>query len=775
MLRPLAFAWAALIWLASPALPLVRARLERSSFESMVAIGLAGFVALAVVLAVATSYETWRKRIGPLALLSGLTVLAAIALAPPDPRSRLIELTHFVEFGALGALAFLAQSGLATFHRVVRSLLVVGVVGLVDESIQHLLASRYGEIRDVLLNVAAGGLGMGYAAILWMSGEAPGVRFAGRRSWTRTLVAVMLLLLGVGFFLEAVHMAHSIRFGDVEFVSKFRDAELEAEREVRRARWRGLSPPERRALERPDQTFLVLADPYATEARFHAQVRNEAAARGDSASAAGENEILERWFDPFLDAVDARRGDLARSTPAHYRSPAMAHLWPWLTPARLVFALAGLEIALLLGILWNMRIRSTAAPLGLAVGLFGFSSTSQAFSAPMHQVDEAQMAEALDRLGDMLGLPPVSTAELKQRVETLGGLAFSSDVPVNFMSRDDLARYIRDLFDSEYTAEYAEREETMLRGFGFLTEDQDLRTLRERVLNENVAGFYDERPGVKKLFAISSGQNLNLLNQLILSHELRHALQDQHVVIREKLQVESDYDDRRLAALSLFEGDASVVMEQYLASGATRNTPELAQLFDVFSKSLSGEEIAAMFAGPALQEAPPIVQEQLIAPYFDGRRFAMAVYEKGGFPLLNAMLRKPPRSMEQVLHPEKYLSGSDEPVTVSIRIPEGTTGAPIFEGTLGEFFIRVLLRGSGRGAGDVAQSAAAGWGGDRYAVLRSGESEYRLLWRSVWDTEEDAREFATALRGYVQSRFATENNRVELSGRDVVFERRRFH
>jgi hypothetical protein len=124
---------------------------------------------------------------------------------------------------------------------------------------------------------------------------------------------------------------------------------------------------------------------------------------------------------------------------------------------------------------------------------------------------------------------------------------------------------------------------------------------------------------VKKLFAISSGQTLNLMNQLVLSHELRHAIQDQQVVIREKLQVQSDYDDRRLAALCLLEGDASVLMEQYLSSGATSNQPEVANLFKIFSQSLTGEEIAAMFAaGPSLRAAPPVVQEQPIAPYFDG-------------------------------------------------------------------------------------------------------------------------------------------------------------
>ncbi len=403
-----------------------------------------------------------------------------------------------------------------------------------------------------------------------------------------------------------------------------------------------------------------------------------------------------------------------------------------------------------------------------ALVLAGFLAVPASAAAP--QMSENEMSEALDLLGERLGLPPVSPDELKERVAKVGGLGFERDVPVNFMSRDELARYIRDLFDEEYPRDYAEREERMLRGFGFLTEGQDLRTIREKVLGENVAGFYDERPRVKKLFAISSGQSLNLMNQLVLSHELRHAIQDQNVVIREKLRVQSDYDDRRLAALCLLEGDASILMEQYLSSGAS-NRPEVAALFQIFSQSLTGEEIAAMFAaGPSLRAAPPVVQEQLISPYFDGRNLAAAIFAKGGFALLNQKLESPPRSMEQVLHPEKYIGAVDEPVAVAL--PEAGQAKPDFEGTLGEFLIRVLLRGGPEA--EAATDAAEGWDGDRYAVLENASGSYRLVWRSVWDSDVDAREFREVLGAYVAARFLGEDNPVTLKGTEVSFERTKF-
>ena len=401
--------------------------------------------------------------------------------------------------------------------------------------------------------------------------------------------------------------------------------------------------------------------------------------------------------------------------------------------------------------------------LAVAAALALVGSSKHAYAV---QVDDAQIAHQLDQLAVMLGLGPVDADELARRVEEIGELSFRTKVPIDFMSREELARYIHDLFAEEYPVDYAEREERALRAFGFLDDHEDLREIRERVLNENIAGFYDERPGVKKLFAISSGRTLNLMNQLILSHELRHAVQDQHVVIRDQLRVESDYDDRRLAALCLIEGDASLLMEQYLTSGVTKNAPELANLFQAFSQGLSGPDVAQMFAGPALQTAPAIVQEQLVAPYFQGRNLAVAVHELGGFARLNDSLRRPPRSMEQVLHPEKYLDGSDEPIDVAL--PE-TRGRTIdFEGRLGELLIRVLL--SEGAASATADTAAAGWGGDSYAVYEDGDG-YALIWRTVWDTSRDAREFEAALATHMNERFDASTYTIKAGGREVVFDR----
>src|SRR5258708_27780499 len=156
-------------------------------------------------------------------------------------------------------------------------------------------------------------------------------------------------------------------------------------------------------------------------------------------------------------------------------------------------------------------------------------------------------------------------------------------------------------------------DQRILVGLDLLPADADLRALRARILQENIAGFYDERPGKKRLYAISEDRRFTPANQLILSHELRHALQDQYVDVHQALPDSvGDYDDRRLAWLSLLEGDATWVMERFLL------------------RRLPGGEEAEEAPGsfplptPSGPGAPPVVRDQLGPPYLGRRNFAPA-------------------------------------------------------------------------------------------------------------------------------------------------------
>lgn len=68
------------------------------------------------------------------------------------------ERVHFLEYGILG---FLVSTAMGTGSRhLIRALLLIVLIGSVDEFIQLLLPNRVGDLRDVLMNATGGVLGL---------------------------------------------------------------------------------------------------------------------------------------------------------------------------------------------------------------------------------------------------------------------------------------------------------------------------------------------------------------------------------------------------------------------------------------------------------------------------------------------------------------------------------------------------------------------------------------------------------------------------------------
>ena len=347
-------------------------------------------------------------------------------------------------------------------------------------------------------------------------------------------------------------------------------------------------------------------------------------------------------------------------------------------------------------------------------------------SPPPSGSDPAELVNSL--LAGLLGFAEMGESELQAEVVSVGGVPFKTPVALEYMSKEQLARYLKELFDAEYPRAEAEADRRTLLAFDLLPAAIDLRALRASVLEENVVGFYDERPEKRRLYVVSEDKRLTPMNQLVLSHELRHALQDQYMDVHALVDGSlSDYDDRSLALLSLLEGDATFVMERFLM------------------KRLPGDGLAALEGGggvfglgamsaAAVPGAPPVVRDQLVLPYFAGRDFVQALYKRGGWDAVRAAWSHPPASTEQVLHPEKYQSGE---APRPVRTPAGPSGARLLrEGVLGEALVRTWL-------GEGNEDAAAGWGGDSFACF-DVNGRTLLVWRSEWDTEADAAEFLAA-------------------------------
>jgi hypothetical protein len=92
---------------------------------------------------------------------------------------------------------------------------------------------------------------------------------------------------------------------------------------------------------------------------------------------------------------------------------------------------------------------------------------------------------------------------------------------------------------------------------------------------------------------------------------------------------------------------------------------------------------------------------------------------------------------------------------------------------LGELETRVFLE-EHLGDPGRAATAAEGWDGDRYRLLRDGGREV-LIWASVWDSERDAAEFEEEVGRAFEERYAGDADarvvgveRSQAEGRPVV-------
>lgn len=359
-------------------------------------------------------------------------------------------------------------------------------------------------------------------------------------------------------------------------------------------------------------------------------------------------------------------------------------------------------------------------------------------AAPDEAADSHDEAEVLDvLLGKLLGMGEISAPELQHLVEEAGGIPFRSPVEVDFLTRDALKTYLREVIDAEYPASRADVDARTLIAFGLIEPGTDLRTLRLRLLEQNIAGFYDERPDRRRLYAVSADRRLTPSNQVILSHELRHALQDQYAHVYDILpQDVGDFDDRRLALVSLLEGDATLVMTQVLARRVRGGGDGEGEVADDGTASETAE--LPDFAVPtgAIPGAPDIVRDQMALPYSIGLTFARSLWRSGGWAAIKDAWLHPPESTEQILHPEEYRAHHRVP-PVSIEYqPKG--GRLLSHGILGEVYAHTLLGDDGPAAETL------GWAGDGFDVWDiSGRT--LLVWRSRWKDEARAKAFKTAL------------------------------
>ncbi|WP_437803574.1 hypothetical protein [Sorangium sp. So ce693] len=312
------------------------------------------------------------------------------------------------------------------------------------------------------------------------------------------------------------------------------------------------------------------------------------------------------------------------------------------------------------------------------------------------------------------------------------------------VERLDHARFVERLLgsrDEEPSSEGSlSSEAAFLLGFNFLPQPGQrggLSTVDE-VLKEQVVGFYSR--AADKVFipdvALASEDDL-LEQRAVLAHEVQHALQAQHFPD----MPEPKSSDEAIAQLALIEGDAMVAMGAWLGAEAGAPVGRTLRRIVEVTRRIPLASVTRGEASTKLDKALDLTKKRLEFPYRDGMLLVTDVYRAGGFPLVDRMYTRLPRSTEQVLHPEKYLAGEPPRPFADPRPPPGY--ALSAADTLGELDTRILLERCV--AAEVAERAAAGWAGDRFGVFAGPDRRLATAWISAWDTEKDAEELEATL------------------------------
>jgi len=352
-------------------------------------------------------------------------------------------------------------------------------------------------------------------------------------------------------------------------------------------------------------------------------------------------------------------------------------------------------------------------------------------------------------------------AEIQPVVERSSGI--QAVRPLNVAPTDEarLREYIATQLETQLSRAEAAAITAVYARLGLVPDTLDLGALLAALLEEQVIGYYD--PVSDTLFVHDRVPTAEL--EPVLAHELVHALQDHLVDLDSIGRALEGSNDAVTAWQAVVEGHATFAMMEWQFSAMMGGEADLTELDDL-GDMLSGIDLTALgdFGSTAvLAAAPAVIREGLIFPYVGGLVFLQRAWkERPSRPLPFGADR--PLSTEQVLHVDRWLA-RDEPTGIRFAEPPPAGWETMYEKDFGELETRIFLTEHLDDA-ERAETAAAGWDGDAYRLVRGSGGEV-LVWVSVWDSENDVAEFMTAARDAYSARYPAAERIVSIVGTDV--------
>lgn len=380
--------------------------------------------------------------------------------------------------------------------------------------------------------------------------------------------------------------------------------------------------------------------------------------------------------------------------------------------------------------------------------------------APETRITPEQAKELFSSVGQILQFASDDTK-----------LPIEHQVKSKLITRAEVEKYLVKKMNDDKDAKRMERSEIVLKKFGLIDADFQLRPFLVKLLDEQIAAYYD-----------SKTKTVNLLDWIepdqqkpVLAHELTHALQDQHVNLdkwedqtsddlshnyNEDLKhVATDEDDT--AREAVLEGQAMAVFVDYSLAPihrSLRNSPTMVQhlLETMFASGDTQDD-------PVMARAPLLLQESLLFPYKDGLKFEAALIQdsKTAAGAFADVLDRPPDSSYQIMNPQVYEERAKVPL---LNMPDihpviDAEYNPYDIGVMGELDVNILAQLFG-GEQAAAELTPAWDGGIYYAAQKKdaadkdSTSSVALLYLSQWKSADAADDFVKMYAGELSKKYS---------------------
>ncbi|MGA8741723.1 MAG: hypothetical protein WB561_11115 [Terracidiphilus sp.] len=337
------------------------------------------------------------------------------------------------------------------------------------------------------------------------------------------------------------------------------------------------------------------------------------------------------------------------------------------------------------------------------------------------------------------------------------GFPIKSDVKRQLTTRADVEHYLTEKFDEDEDAKRMQRSEIVLKKFGLLDRDFNLKPFLLALLKEQIEAYYDPKT-----------KTVNLLDWIsvdeqkpVLAHELTHALQDQHLDldkwsdqtppdVSHTSSEDSDHlakDELDTAREAVTEGQATAVMMDDILKPMGKSLIGDPEIVDYIKGLMSGSDNS-----PILARAPLLLSESLLFPYREGLSFEQDVWmDRGQAAAFTGALDRPPSSSWEIMNPREYEQGHVPavPYLPDIHPLVDATYRPYDIGQVGQLDLHILagLFGGDRAARDLTPAWDGGiyWAGQRLSATTPAEQattkSISLFYLSVWKNAASAQAF----------------------------------